>query len=79
MEKVLNSMPQNDKNRVTAQKSLELNAGHPVFEKLKELYKDDKDKLTEYTKLLYSQALLIEGLTIENPVEFADLICKLMV
>ena len=79
MEKVLNSMPQNDNNRVTAQKSLELNAAHPVFAKLKELFDSDKDKLAEYTKLLYSQALLIEGLTIENPVEFADLICKLMV
>ena len=79
MEKVLNSMPQNDNQRVTAQKSMELNASHPVFVKLKDLYANDKDKLTEYTKLLYSQALLIEGLTIENPVEFADLICKLMV
>ena len=79
MEKVLNSMPQNDNNRITAQKSLELNAAHPVFTKLKELFESDKDKLAEYTKLLYSQALLIEGLTIENPVEFADLICKLMV
>lgn len=79
MEKVLNSMPQNDSNRVTAQKSLELNASHPVFAKLKELYGTDKDKLADYTKLLYSQALMIEGLTVENPVEFADLICKLMV
>ena len=79
MEKVLNSMPQNEKNRVTAQKSLELNASHPVFAKLKELYDTDKDKLAEYAKLLYSQALLIEGLSVENPVEFADLICKLMV
>ena len=79
MEKVLNSMPQNEKNRVTARKSLELNASHPVFAKLKELYDTDKDKLAEYAKLLYSQALLIEGLSVENPVEFADLICKLMV
>ena len=79
MEKVLNSMPQNEKNRVTAQKSLELNASHPVFAKLRELYDTDKDKLAEYAKLLYSQALLIEGLSVENPVEFADLICKLMV
>ena len=79
MEKVLNSMPQNDNNRVTAQKSLELNPSHPVFAKLKELFENDHEKLIEYTQLLYSQALLIEGLTIENPVEFADLICKLMV
>lgn len=78
MEKVLNSMPQNENNKVTAEKCLELNAGHPVFGKLKELYASDKDKLTEYTKLLYSQARLIEGLD-EDPVEFAKLICNLMV
>lgn len=79
MEKVLNSMPQNENNKVTAEKCLELNAGHPVFGKLKELYASDKDKLTEYTKLLYSQARLIEGLDVEDPVEFAKLICSLMV
>lgn len=79
MEKVLNSMPQNEDNKVSANKSLELNASHPIFAKLRELYATDKDKLADYTKLLYSQALLIEGLTVENPVEFADLICDLMV
>lgn len=79
MEKVLNSMPQNENNKVTAEKCLELNASHPVFGKLKELYANDKDKLTEYTKLLYSQARLIEGLDVEDPVEFAKLICNLMV
>lgn len=79
MEKVLNSMPQNENNKVTAEKCLELNASHPVFGKLKELYASDKDKLTEYTKLLYSQARLIEGLDVEDPVEFAKLICNLMV
>lgn len=79
MEKVLNSMPQNENNKVTAEKCLELNASHPVFGKLKELYASDNDKLTEYTKLLYSQARLIEGLDVEDPVEFAKLICNLMV
>lgn len=79
MEKVLNSMPQNENNQVKAEKCLELNASHPVFAKLKTLYDTDKDKLKDYTKLLYSQALLIEGLSIENPVEFADLVCGLMV
>lgn len=67
------------RKEVKAEKCLELNASHPVFEKLKELYSADKDKLKDYTKLLYSQALLIEGLSVENPVEFADLICGLMV
>jgi molecular chaperone HtpG len=79
MEKVLNAMPQNEDNKVSANKSLELNASHPIFAKLRDLYDNDRDKLADYTKLLYSQALLIEGLTVENPVEFADLICGLMV
>lgn len=78
MEKVLNSMPQNENNQVKAEKILELNASHPIFAKLKELYASDKDKLTDYAKLLYSQALLIEGLSIENPVEFTNLVCGLM-
>ncbi|MBR1392693.1 MAG: molecular chaperone HtpG [Ruminococcus sp.] len=79
MEKVLSAMPQNENQDVKAQKVLELNASHPIFEKLRGLYDTDKDKLTEYTKLLYSQALLIEGLAVEDPVEFANLICNLMV
>ena len=79
MEKVLNSMPQNAENKVTAEKALELNATHPVFETLKKLFASDKDKLTKYTKLLYSQALLIEGMSLENPTEFSNLVCELMV
>ena len=79
MEKVLNAMPQNEGKEVKAEKCLELNASHPVFAKLKELYATDKDKLKDYTKLLYSQARLIEGLSVEDPVEFANLMCKLMV
>ena len=78
MEKVLNSMPQND-NKVKAEKALEINPNHAIFEKLKSLYETDKDKLSDYTKLLYAQAQLIEGLPIENPVEFANLVCDLMV
>lgn len=78
MEKVLNSLPQNE-NKVKAQKALELNPTHPIFEKLKTLYESDKDKLSDYTKLLYAQAQLIEGLPIEDPVEFSNLVCSLMV
>ena len=78
MEKVLNSLPQNE-NKVKAQKALELNPSHPIFEKLKTLYESDKDKLSDYTKLLYAQAQLIEGLPIEDPVEFSNLVCSLMV
>ena len=78
MEKVLNAMPQNDGNKVKAEKALEINPNHPIFEKLKGLYANDKDKLKDYAKLLYDQALLIEGMSIDNPVEFANLVCKLM-
>ena len=78
MEKVLNSLPQND-NKVKAEKALEINPNHAIFGKLQSLYESDKDKLTDYTKLLYAQAQLIEGLPIEDPVEFANLVCDLMV
>ena len=78
MEKVLNAMPQNDGNKVKAEKALEINPNDPIFEKLKDLYANDKDKLKDYAKLLYDQALLIEGMSIDNPVEFANLVCELM-
>lgn len=77
MEKILNAMP-ND-NKVKADKILEINANHPIFETLKELYTSDKDKLKAYSDLLYTQALLIEGISIEDPVAFSNLICDLMV
>ncbi|MDE5621180.1 MAG: molecular chaperone HtpG [Ruminococcus sp.] len=77
MEKVLNSMPNGQK--ITAQRVLEINPEHEIFGKLKSMKEsDDKDKLGKYAKLLYSQALLIEGMNIENPVEFSNLICELM-
>ena len=78
MEKVLNAMPQNSGEKVKAEKALEINPEHPIFAKLKELFESDKDKLGDYTKLLYDQALLIEGMSIEDPVEFANLVCSLM-
>lgn len=74
MEKVLNSMP-NEQN-IKAHTILEINEKHPIVEKLKNLYENDKEKLKDYTKILYSQARLIEGLTIENPTEISNLICK---
>lgn len=77
MEKVLNSMPTDQK--IKAQRVLEINPEHEIFGKLKALSESgDKDKLGKYAKLLYSQALLIEGMSIENPVEFSNLICELM-
>ncbi len=79
MEKVLNSMPNADKEKVKAQRVLEINANHPIFQKLCDLYQNDKDKLKEYASLLYTQALLIEGVSIEDPVDFSNKICQLMV
>ena len=76
MEKVLNDIPGNQK--VKAERVLELNGGHPMFDKLVSLWPDDKDKLTTYAQLLYDQALLIEGLPIEDPVRFSNAICELM-
>ena len=77
MEKVLNSLP-NDQ-QVHAQRVLEINPDHEIFTKLKDISTSgDKDKLAKYAKLLYTQALLIEGMPIDNPVEFSNLICELM-
>lgn len=76
MEKVLNSMP--DGQDVKADKVLEINTNHKVFNALKEAYSCDKDKFNLYTEILYTQALLIEGLSIADPVEFSNNICKLM-
>ncbi|HCQ89470.1 MULTISPECIES: molecular chaperone HtpG [unclassified Clostridium] len=76
MEKILNAMPNNE--NIKADKILEINTNHDVFKSLKEAYESDKDKLKLYTDLLYNQALLIEGLTIADPVEFTNNICKIM-
>ncbi|MCH6264141.1 MULTISPECIES: molecular chaperone HtpG [Neobacillus] len=77
MEKILNAMPNNQ--GIKAEKVLEINANHEVFASLKESFAGDKDKLKLYTHLLYNQALLIEGLPIDDPVEFTNNICKIMV
>ena len=76
MEKTLNSMPNNQ--GIKAQTVLEINENHEIAQKLKELYKEDKDKLEKYTKVLYAQARLIEGLPIENPTEISNLVCEIM-
>ena len=77
MQKILNSMPNSE--GVKAQLALEVNKDHPIAEKLKELYANDKDTLAKYTEILYAQARLIEGLPVENPTELTDLICDIMV
>ena len=73
MEKVINAMPTDEK--INANKVLEINANHKIAEKLKTLYETDKEALKDYTKILYAEARLIEGLPIENPTELASLIC----
>lgn len=77
MEKILAAMP--DNQNIKADKVLEINKNHEVFQSLKEAFENDKEKLDLYTKLLYNQALLIEGLPIQDPVEFTNDICKIMV
>ena len=76
MEKIMNSMPTGEE--VKADIVLEINEKHPIAEKLHELYISDKEALTDYTKILYNQARLIEGLSIENPTELTNLICDLI-
>ncbi|ALS29894.1 chaperone protein HtpG [Paenibacillus sp. 32O-W] len=77
MEKVLRAMP-NGQN-VKADKVLEINVNHDVFQSLKAAHQHDPEKLKLYTGLLYNQALLIEGLPVDDPVEFTNDICKMMV
>jgi len=79
MEKTLNSMPGASENKVKAQTVLEINSEHPIAQKLKSLYPDDKDTLTKYAKLLYAQGCLIGGKSVADPVEYSSLICELMV
>lgn len=77
MEKVLNAMPNDQK--VKAERVLEINASHPIFEKLAKLYAEDQEKLKTYAQLLYTQAELIEGMPVEDPVAFSNAVCELMV
>jgi molecular chaperone HtpG len=77
MEKILQAMP--DSGGVKADKVLEINVNHEVFKSLKAAHGSDNEKFGLYTTLLYNQALLIEGLPIQDPVEFTNDICKVMV
>ena len=77
MEKAFMQMP--DDQGVRAEKVLEINPKHPIFEVLRGLYESDKSKLADYSKMLYTQALLIEGMPVEDPLEFSNLVCSLMV
>ena len=76
MEKVINAMPTDEK--VKAEVVMEINSDHEISKKLKELYEKDKDTLKKYAKVLYAQARLIEGLTIENPTEISNIVCEIL-
>ncbi len=76
MEKVLNALP-ND-NKVNAKMIMEINENHPISKKIKDLYTNNREELEKYTKILYAQARLIEGLPIDNPTEISNLICDVI-
>lgn len=76
MEKVMNAMP--TENKIKANTILEINKEHPIVKKLTTIYKKDKDEFTKYTKILYAQAKLIEGMEIDNPTEISNLVCELL-
>lgn len=78
MEKVLNSMPNAPKDGVKATKVLEINAQHKIYDTIKKFYDEDKDKLKTLSEVLYNQALLIEGVTVESPTKLADMVCSLI-
>ena len=76
MEKVFNAMPMEEK--IQAERVLEINAKHPILETLTRAFEEDKDSVKKYAEILYDQALLIEGLPIEDPVAFSNAVCDLM-
>ena len=76
MQKVLNAMPTDEK--INAKLILEINENHEILNKLKLLFNDDKETLKSYAKVIYSQAKLIEGLSLDNPTEISNIICELL-
>lgn len=76
MEKVLNAMPAREK--IKAKRVLELNGEHPIFQRLCQLYQSDKDRLKLYGEILYDQALLIEGISLDDPADFSQKLCQIL-
>lgn len=77
MEKVLQTMPNNQ--NVKAETVMEINMNHPIAKKMEDLYNNKEfDTLDKYSKVLYQEARLIEGLSVENPTELSNLICDLL-
>jgi len=79
MEKVLSAMPDSNPYGMKATRILEINPNHQIFEALKTIYQEDKEMINDYADLLYNQALLIEGFSIEDPIAFSNKICELMI
>ena len=78
MEKVLNQQAMDDSQRVHAERVLELNAEHPIFKKLCDLQQQGSDEINAYADILYTQALLIEGMPVDDPVAYANAVCALL-
>ena len=78
MEKVLNAMPQSQ-NKVMAERVLEINSSHKIFEKIKDLYENDREKCASLADVLLTQAELVEGLRVQNVAEYCDKVCDLLV
>ena len=76
MEKVLSMMP--DGAGAKAEKILEINTSHRIFKTLRDAFANDREKAEKIARVLYNQALLIEGLSVEDPVEYANDVCSLM-
>ena len=79
MQKVLSKMPDADDRSIKAETVLEVNVDHPIAKRLEELFESDKDKLADYSRILYAQACLINGMPLDNPSEVSEMVCKLMV
>lgn len=78
MEKTLSRMPGMEANPIRAQLVLEINIDHPIAEKMKKMFENEKDELAKFSKVLYAHARLISGLSIDNPTELSNLVCDLM-
>ncbi len=78
MEKTLNKMPGAEEGVIRAELVLEININHPIAQKMKDMFETDKDELKKYAKILYAQARLISGLSVDNPSELGNLVCDLM-
>ncbi len=76
MQKVINAMPTDE--HAEAKLVLEINENHEIAKKLQDLYKNDKETLKKYTKILYNEARLIEGLPVTNPTELSNLVCEML-